>query len=219
MGRSSILLGIILRIIAIIAQWSLALFCVLLIIPVLLGVPGKAEPWELIFYLAIVLSVTHYPVLLAILTIGRVGKTTVDARRYTLMIWTSFGLTALVLTSAAALMYARDLSRPVLTPEERYANIYANAIPTNNVEWLRSILDEGADVNQELSYDGSPLVLAASFGSWPAVVLLLEKGADPDMSGDDGISARTIILGAESSELTAQNAAALARAREMLATE
>jgi hypothetical protein len=63
----------------------------------------------------------------------------------------------------------------------------------NDVEALRRLLDQGADVDARDARGHSPLLLAAYAGSEGAFDLLLARGADPDATDDAG---NTALMGA-----------------------
>ena len=61
------------------------------------------------------------------------------------------------------------------------------AAQRNSAETARMLLDEGANVNAELSGDGTPLIAAARGGSVDMIRLLLDRGAKPNLGiGGDG---------------------------------
>ncbi|RYH14349.1 MAG: ankyrin repeat domain-containing protein [Alphaproteobacteria bacterium] len=203
------------------SQWILWVACVLLILPVLLNVPGKATPWELALYFALLGAVATYAMLLPGLALGErgarlAGNTAVaDALR-----WCRRGLFVVVLAILGTffgIMVAKDASRPTLSRQEYFSNSYSNAIGREDTGWLQRLLDEGADVDQRLSSDYTPAALAARFSSWPLVLFLLQRGADPDLASVDGNSVRSLAAEGRLLPSDPQSAAALAEVRALLA--
>ena len=179
-----------------VALWSAWGLCVLLILPVLLNVPGKAEPWEIALYLAVLAAVVTYPVLLPVLTVlERWARHRSEYRAVAAihaMTWIAFCGVLVVLTMLGCAFYAHERARPVLTREERFTNAYANAILWHDTAWMDRLLSEGASVDHPLSFGQTPAVTAAAFGDWSLVVFLLKRGADPDRRDDGGDSVRTL---------------------------
>ena len=57
-----------------------------------------------------------------------------------------------------------------------------NASRRGDLERMRELIDAGADVNEALDGDGSPLIGAARAGHLAATKLLLDRGADPNLA-------------------------------------
>ena len=73
----------------------------------------------------------------------------------------------------------------VLRPVEFYPSALLAASETGQVESIKTLLDEGADVNSS-SEEFSPLAIALMRGREEAAVLLIERGADVNFSGTSG---------------------------------
>jgi hypothetical protein len=70
-----------------------------------------------------------------------------------------------------------------------------NAAQRGNLEKIRVLLDQGADINVRLGVDQwTPLMTASREGKLEAVELLLEEGADPNIrkEGRSGVTARLV---------------------------
>jgi uncharacterized protein len=63
------------------------------------------------------------------------------------------------------------------------------AATAGNVEMIALLLDENAYIDAESPNKTTPLMMAAMYGSTPAVRALLEAGADPTLRNQLGMSA------------------------------
>src|SRR6516164_1228036 len=63
------------------------------------------------------------------------------------------------------------------------------AIRNADAQAIRTLLDNGADVNARDPQGNTPLILASFYASPECVALLLEKGADANAVNQDGVTA------------------------------
>ena len=64
----------------------------------------------------------------------------------------------------------------------RMDRILVEAADEGDIDDVRQMLDDGADVNAAVDGDGSPLIAAAREGHADLVTLLLDRGADPNLA-------------------------------------
>jgi len=64
-----------------------------------------------------------------------------------------------------------------------------HAIHKNQIESVKALLDAGANIDRTSPSQTSPLMMAAGYGSEEMVALLLQRGANPRLSDDEGASA------------------------------
>jgi ankyrin repeat protein len=76
-------------------------------------------------------------------------------------------------------LFSGDLPQTLSRSGDR--SLY-HASRRGDLERMRELIDRGADVNQAIEGDGSPLIGAARAGQLGAVKLLLERGADPNLA-------------------------------------
>lgn len=214
------------RLIAVFAAvvlWSLWVLCILLILPVLLNVPGKATSREFNLWLAVLGAVVTYPILLPILTVLKVWAGHRSASSMLAAVrtatWGAFiGVVAILATLAHA-FYAHEQARPVLTQEERFANSYANAILRQDTAWMDRLMSEGAYVDHTMSLGRTPALMSAVFGDWSLVLFLLRRGADPDRIDNQGRSVRTLAAAPVAATRNSTEAFALDRVRAALSIQ
>ncbi|GGE80471.1 hypothetical protein [Sphingomonas prati] len=136
------------------ALWSLWVLCILLILPVLLSVPGKPTDAELGLYLAVLLSVTGYPVVLPFLAVLERGarRRSNQAGLHVIRIamWGSFLAVLAALGTLGASFYAHERAKPVLSRDEIIEGSYPNAILMDDTEWMDRLMKEGASVDHRL---------------------------------------------------------------------
>lgn len=178
--------------------WSLWVLCILLILPVLINVPGKATPGEFALWLAVLGAVVTYPILLPLLAILKAGASPRSNPAMLVAIrasaWGAFAGVVAILTTLAGAFYAHEQARPVLTREERFSNAYANAILHQDTGWMDRLMAEGADVDHPMSLGSTPALMSAAFGDWSMALFLLEHGANPDRQDEQGNSVRTLAV-------------------------
>lgn len=203
--------------------WLLWIACVLLILPVLLNVPGKPTPWEMVFYFALLGAVTGYPLLLPSLALeerrarraGNIGRAdTLRWRRRA-----SFLAVLAILGTFFGIMYAQDAAHPVASGQERFRGTLATALMYGETRWLQQQLDDGAVVDQSIDQDHSTAAMQARFGSWRLVLSLLQRGANPSRTNLRGDSVRSLTIEGRLDPADLQAAAALAEVRAFLARQ
>lgn len=69
-----------------------------------------------------------------------------------------------------------------------------HAIHKNRIGTAEALIDLGAKVNHTQSNGDTPLMMAAGYGYTDIVRMLLEKGADPAMRTDAGITALDLAI-------------------------
>ncbi|MEG0386103.1 MAG: ankyrin repeat domain-containing protein, partial [Solibacillus sp.] len=72
------------------------------------------------------------------------------------------------------------------------------AIYSGDLDVMTVLLDAGADANTADNYS-TALGTAVTYGEYKGALLLMDHGADPTLTGDDGLSAMDL-LGAEKEE-------------------
>jgi ankyrin repeat protein len=72
------------------------------------------------------------------------------------------------------------------------------AVTTGDVALVEMLLDEGADPDQPLAGQLTPLMRAANRGHAEIARLLIDAGADPDGTGFEGLTALHLAAGADS---------------------
>lgn len=176
--------------------WSVWGVCVLSIIPVLLGVPGRPDFWEFALYIAVLSAVVGYALVLPPLLISkRRARLSGDGARVIALrrsAWVAFILVIATWSSVFYAFYRHEQSRPVLTRQEIFANSFDNAILRRDTQWMERLIAEGASVDHPLSLGQTPALMSAEFGEWSLVLFLLEKGADPDRKDSSGFSVRSL---------------------------
>ncbi|TXI97859.1 MAG: ankyrin repeat domain-containing protein, partial [Neisseriales bacterium] len=65
------------------------------------------------------------------------------------------------------------------------------AARNNNLFKLVSLINDGVEVNQVNSHGISPLIQAASSGNWSAVEILLQAGANLELTNKFGTTAQS----------------------------
>lgn len=176
--------------------WSAWVVCVLSIIPVLLGVPGRPDFWEFALYIAVLTAVVGYALALPpILISKRRARISGDGARVIALHRLARVAFILVIAVGSIVFYAvyrNEQSRPVLTREELIVNSFDNAILHKDTRWMERLIAEGASVDHPLSLGQTPAVMSAEFGEWSLVLFLLDKGADPDKKDSGGLSVRAL---------------------------
>jgi beta-lactamase regulating signal transducer with metallopeptidase domain len=86
----------------------------------------------------------------------------------------------IVAAGAGAQLTSQDERRPSRTHWRDRALL--EAIDDGNIQDVRELLDEGANVNAVINDDGTPLIVAAREGQLQIVQLLLDRGADPNLA-------------------------------------
>jgi len=79
---------------------------------------------------------------------------------------------------------------------------------------VRMLLDASAYIDAESPNKTTPLMMAARYGSEPAVKLLFDEGADPTLRNEQGLTAADFARKAEREDLAAQLDQAAARYRK-----
>lgn len=108
-------------------------------------------------------------------------------------------INAVVIFISAFLVVACSGIKPDIPPQQQLVDVVCisrrdmkllTASAKGDLEAMRSALNDGADVNTGLVADlGTPLIMAASSGAFPAVQLLIDHGADVNAVDSEGFTA------------------------------
>lgn len=77
------------------------------------------------------------------------------------------------------LTLAAQLWQPTITYAESLNGPWVKAIESGDVDNVRRVLESGANIEELLFMDATPVVYAAGGQGWDIVLFLLERGANP----------------------------------------
>lgn len=80
-----------------------------------------------------------------------------------------------------------NLTYPILFTAIVASNL--NKIEDENIEMIRYLIDNGADINKQVNYI-TPLMLSSGMHNYTITKLLLDNGADPNIQNDIGLTAK-----------------------------
>jgi ankyrin repeat protein len=78
---------------------------------------------------------------------------------------------------------------------ERRRNVIFDALSPNRLKHLQILVSAGANVNAKDGVNQTPLIVAANLNQYKAVLLLLENGANPNLTDNFGNSLSSVLEG------------------------
>ena len=97
-------------------------------------------------------------------------------------------LIALITVPTAFVLTARAETKAAAEDEKKSDKSLLDAIANGDIEQLKLLIAEGADVNAQEEFGVTPLHIAALFGNQEIIRILIDEGANPNIKAEEEIT-------------------------------